>query len=94
MEEMRNMLRHRHQGEGPPFKLRTGVFDSSTREALPTDVTRNFIRSVDVLVTEADKDLMKALSNQDTLQNELARLANEFKGVRLFCSIVVSGLIN
>jgi len=88
------MLRHRQQGEGPPFKLRAGsVFDSSSRQALPTDVTRNFILSVDVLVTEADKDLVKALSNQDTLQNELAQLANEFKDVRLFGSMVVSGLI-
>lgn len=79
------MLRHRQQGEGTPFKLRGGsVFDLSTRQTSLTDVSRNFIRSVDVLVTEADKDLTKALSNQDILLNELVRLANEVKDVSLF----------
>jgi septal ring factor EnvC (AmiA/AmiB activator) len=54
---------------------------SSTHQpiSLIHDTSKNFIRSVDVLVTEADKDLTKATKNQDALQAELARLAEEFK---------------
>jgi len=83
MEEMRNLLKHRQQGESTPFRGRTGsIFDTPTRPtATHNDATRNFGRGLDVLVMEADKDLLKALSNQDSLQNELNRLAEEFKEV-------------
>jgi len=43
--------------------------------------TGEFVRQVDSLVTEADKDLANAQSSQEALQNELARLAAEFKEV-------------
>jgi hypothetical protein len=43
----------------------------------------DFVRQVDSLVSEADKDLANAQSSQETLQNELTRLAAEFKEVNL-----------
>lgn len=73
------MLRHRQQGEGTPVKRRVGsVFDTPTHQT-HNDTSQNFTRSVDVLVTEADKDLVKAIKNQDAIQAELARLAEEFR---------------
>ena len=83
---MRNLLKHRQQGEGTPFRGRTGsIFDTPTRPTMThNDSTRNFVRSLDVLAMEADKDLLKALSSQDNLQNELSRLAEEFKEARVF----------
>lgn len=76
---MRNLLKHRQQGEGTPLRRRVGsIFDTPTNHAY-NDTSKNFIRSVDVLVIEADKDLTKAIKNQDTLQAELVRLAEDFK---------------
>ena len=79
MDEMRNMFKHRQQGEGTPLRRHVGsVFDTAINQT-QADTPKNFIRSVDVLVTESEKDLVKAIRNQDTLQAELARLAEEFK---------------
>ena len=73
------MLKHRQQGEGTPLRRHVGgVFDTASYQT-QADTPKNFIRSVDVLVTEADKDLLKAIRNQDALQAELARLTEEFK---------------
>lgn len=79
MEEMRNLLKHRQQGDGTPVRRRVGnILDTPTNQT-HNDTPKSFIRSVDVLVTEADKDLIKAIKNQDALQAELFRLAEEFK---------------
>jgi hypothetical protein len=89
MEEMRNLLKNRQQGEGTPLRRHLlqktplpggvgSIFDTPTNQT-HIDTSKHFIRSVDVLVTEADKDLMRAIKNQDALQAELARLAEEFK---------------
>ena len=76
---MRSLLKHRQQGEGTPLRRRVGsIFDTPTNQT-HSDTPKNFIRSVDILVTEADKDLTKAIKNQDALQAELSRLAEEFK---------------
>lgn len=78
---MRNMLKHRQQGESSPFRRKTGsVFDTPTNKPALNDAS-TFSRTVEVLVDEADKDLVKAISNQEVLQNELEKLAAEFKEV-------------
>ncbi|KAF9534699.1 hypothetical protein CPB83DRAFT_780431 [Crepidotus variabilis] len=79
MEEMRNLLKHRQQGEATPYRKRTGsIFDTPTKKP-PANDTSTFARTVEVLVDEADKDLVKALNNQVTLENDMLRLAAEFK---------------
>ncbi|CAA7260055.1 unnamed protein product [Cyclocybe aegerita] len=80
MEEMRNLLKHRQAGDGTPRnRPRAGsLFDTPTRTPPGTDVA-SFTRSIGILVTEADKDLVKAQASQDALQKDLARLAAEFK---------------
>ncbi|KAJ3506741.1 hypothetical protein NLJ89_g6700 [Agrocybe chaxingu] len=80
MEEMRNLLKHRQAGDGTPRnRPRAGsLFDTPTRTPPGTDIA-SFTRSIGVLVTEADKDLVKAQASQDALQKDLTRLAAEFK---------------
>jgi len=83
---MRNLLKHRSQAEGgTPRRVRNGsIFDTPSRASTSSDAN-NFTRTVDVLVSEADRDLGRALSSQEALQNELARLAAEFKDVCSLC---------
>lgn len=77
MEEMRNLI-GRRQEDTPRSRTRTAVFAAPSRASSETSEVG---RTIDMLVADADKDLAKAQSNQDILQNELRRLASEFKEV-------------
>ncbi|KDR83964.1 hypothetical protein GALMADRAFT_133349 [Galerina marginata CBS 339.88] len=78
LEEMRSLI-GRRQGEGPPrTRPRSGTLDGPSRSSVTTDAG-NLVKTIEVLATEAEKDLTNAQSNQDALQAELARLAAEFK---------------
>lgn len=77
LEEMRNLI-GRRQDVTPRSRPRSGTVGTPSRTPIVGD-TGEFVRQVDSLATEADKDLANALSSQETLQNELARLAAEFK---------------
>ncbi|KAF8812237.1 hypothetical protein BYT27DRAFT_7182669 [Phlegmacium glaucopus] len=76
MEEMRNLI-GRRQEDTPRSRTRTAVFATPSRA--PSETSEEASRAIDMLVADADKDLVKAQSNQDILQNELRRLASEFK---------------
>lgn len=76
---MRNLIGKRN-ADGTPIKLRTAIFDTPGRQSTGSDPS-DFIRTVDVLVGEADKELARADANQDSLKTELARLAAGFKEV-------------
>ena len=78
MEEMRNLI-GRRQDETPRSRIRTAVFATPTRAS--SETSEEVGRTLDMLVADVDKDLAKAQSNQDILQNELRRLASEFKEV-------------
>ncbi|PPQ64623.1 hypothetical protein CVT24_008360 [Panaeolus cyanescens] len=78
LEEMRNLIGKRN-ADGTPVKLRASIFDTPTRHSLTGNDSNDFMRTVDVLVAEADKELVRADANQDSLKVELARLASAFK---------------
>ena len=78
MEEMRNLI-GRRQEETPRSRPRTAIFSTPSRTS--SETSEEVSRTIDMLVADADQDLVKAQSNQDTLQNELRRLASEFKEV-------------
>ena len=78
MEEMRNLI-GRRQEETPRSRPRTAIFTTPSRTS--SETSEEVSRTIDILVADADQDLLKAQSNQDTLQNELRRLASEFKEV-------------
>ena len=79
MEEMRNLI-GRRQEETPRGRTRTAaVFAIPSRTSSETSEEVN--QTFDMLVADADQDLVKAQSHQDILQNELRRLASEFKEV-------------
>ena len=83
MEEMRNLI-GRRQEETPRGRTRTAIFTTPSRTSSETsDASRTIdtSRTIDMLVADADQDLVKAQSHQDILQNELRRLASEFKEV-------------
>ena len=78
MEEMRNLI-GRRQEDTPRSRTRTAVFATPSR--ISSETSEEVNRTFDMLVADTDKDLVKAQSNQDVLQNELRRLASEFKEV-------------
>ena len=80
MEEMRNLI-GRRQEETPRGRTRTAIFTTPSRTSSETEEVS---RTIDMLVADADQNLVKAQSNQDVLQNELRRLASEFKEVLQF----------
>ena len=85
MEEMRNLI-GRRQEETPRGRTRTAIFTTPSRTS--SETSEEVSRTIDMLVADADQDLVKAQSNQDILQNELRRLASEFKEVlRTFLAV-------
>jgi protein ECT2 len=75
---MRNLI-GRRQEDIPRGRTRTAVFAIPPRTS--SETSEEVSRTLDMLVTDADQDLVKAQSHQDILQNELRRLASEFKEV-------------
>ena len=75
---MRNLI-GRRQEETPRSRPRTAIFTTPSRTS--SETFEEVGRTIDTLAAEADQDLVKAQSNQDILQNELRRLASEFKEV-------------
>ena len=78
MEEMRNLI-GRRQEETPRGRARTAALAIPSRTS--SETSEEVSGTFDKLVADADQDLVKAQSHQDILQNELRRLASEFKEV-------------
>jgi hypothetical protein len=77
MEEMRQLIEQR-QGEGTPRSKARNLFGTPTREMGRPE---HLCRSMDGLLSEADKDLTRASSNYDSLQNLLKQFSTTFKEV-------------
>lgn len=85
MEEMQKLLSHRQSGDGTP-RLRAGsifserpstpVLSSSTQ---PDHVTR----SINMLASEAEQALSRAMTGQETLEQNVHALSGQFKEVCL-----------
>ena len=88
---MRNLI-GRRQEETPRCRTRTAIFTTPSRTS--SETSEEVSRTLDMLVADADQDLVKAQSNQDILPNELRRLASEFKEVLLniffSCLVIVN----
>jgi hypothetical protein len=80
MEEMRQLIGRRQLDGTPRSRPRSTVFDppsQSTNNANVADVTR----SIEALVSEAERDLSKAVSCQETLQKDIVEVAAGLKEV-------------
>jgi len=75
MEEMRNMI-GRRQGESTP-KSRPW---SGTVDTIKSN-NDELVRSVQMIASEADQGLARAMSNQDDLQTRLKEMATELAEV-------------
>lgn len=82
MEEMRLLIAKRSgdSNSTPRSKGRSTMFDSPTRESSTTSMD-GFTRSVEILVVDADRDLTRAQSSQERLQDNVKQLAADFKTV-------------
>jgi chromosome segregation ATPase len=78
LEEMRNLIGRRQEATPRDTRPRNGPVFTASRTSTAGDAGE-FVQQVDSLVSEADKDLANAQSNQEALQTELTRLAAEFK---------------
>jgi CHAT domain-containing protein len=80
MEEMRQLI-GRRQGDGTPrSRARSIVLDTPTRNSTSVNIA-DLSRSIDMLVSDADKDLSRAASNQEALQRDLKQVAIQLKEV-------------
>ncbi|KAF9481824.1 hypothetical protein BDN70DRAFT_875770 [Pholiota conissans] len=78
LEEMRNLI-GRRQGEGTPrTRPRSGTLDNPARPPSMSDANI-FIRTIDNLVNEVDRDLSSAQETAQTLQTELSKMTSQFR---------------
>ncbi|RDB22757.1 hypothetical protein Hypma_010026 [Hypsizygus marmoreus] len=79
MEEMRLLIGRRQlEGEGTPRTRARSVFDTPTRSTTPANIG-DASRSIEMLASEAEKDLARAVSNQEALQHDLKQVSVELK---------------
>ncbi|KAF9464393.1 hypothetical protein BDZ94DRAFT_1161981 [Collybia nuda] len=78
MEEMRQLI-GRRQGEGTPRSrpFSTAV-DTPTRNATSINIS-DLSRTIDTLVSDTDKNLSRATSNQEALQRDFKQVATQLK---------------
>lgn len=79
---MRQLIGKRFEAEGTP-RSRLGALPGSPAPLRSSDSfpAEGIARSLQELVSEADKDLSRAISNHGTLQDDLKLLAADFKEV-------------
>jgi hypothetical protein len=73
MEEMRQLI-GRRQGEGTPR--------SQSRSVANDSLSSGFARSLELLVSEAESDLTRAISSSENLRDDIKQLTADFKEVR------------
>lgn len=80
MEEMRALIGRRQAGELTPVaRTRSSIFDAP--RSLPSSGSDEVSRKLEDLISDADKNLLQALSRQEALQDELKNLATQFREV-------------
>lgn len=81
MEEMRQLI-GRRQAEGTPrSRPRSTIFDTPSQSSTHTNVV-DALRSLETLASEADKDLSRAVSFQETLRQNIVEMAVDCREVR------------
>lgn len=86
MEEMRALIGKRQTADFLPAvrAQRTNIFGETTSRVLPaaSGGSDEFSRKLEDLISDVDKNLVQALSHQETLQNELKTLSTQLREVR------------
>lgn len=87
MEEMRALIGKRQTADHLPAvrAQRTNIFGEMTSRVLPAASgggSDEFSRKIEDLFSDADKNLVQALSHQETLQTELKTLTTQLREVR------------
>jgi len=86
MEEMRALIGKRQTADLLPVvrAQRTNIFGETTSRVLPaaSGGSDEFSRKLEDLFSDVDKNLVQALSHQETLQNELKTLSTQLREVR------------
>jgi len=78
LEEMRQLIGKR-AGEGTPRSRPRSVVDAPTTPSLDKSRAEDLARLIDESVSEADKSLLRAVSNQEALGVDLKLLAADLK---------------
>jgi hypothetical protein len=84
MEEMRQLIGRRQLDVTPRSRPRSAVFDPPSQSKSHTNVA-DVSRSIEALVSEAERDLCKAVSCQETLQKDIVGVAAGLKEVGQPC---------
>jgi hypothetical protein len=81
MEEMRQLI-GRRQGEGTPRSHPRSTANDTPSRGPGSAGGDGFARSLELLASEAENDLIRAVSSHESLQSDLKRLTTDFKEVR------------
>lgn len=77
MEEMRQLIGRRQADGTPRSRPRSAIFDTSSQSSTHANV----VDSIGALVSEADRDLSRAVSFQETLRQDIVEMAAGFREV-------------
>jgi hypothetical protein len=82
MEEMRALIGKRQTADLPPVARtqRTGIFEAP-RPLPSSGASDDVSRKLEDLISDVDKNLVQALSHQETMQNELKIITAQFREV-------------
>ncbi|KAF9006585.1 hypothetical protein BDQ17DRAFT_1302996 [Cyathus striatus] len=78
LEEMRNLIAKRQTDTGTP-KRKFPSTDFDTPKSTSSSNIDSFIRSVNLLITQADNDIIRALSSHEALEIELSQVTSELQ---------------
>jgi protein ECT2 len=81
MEEMRQLIGRRQADGTPRSRPRSTVFDTPTSQSSAQANVIDVSRSIETLASEADKDLSRAVSCQETLRQDIVEVATGLKEV-------------
>jgi hypothetical protein len=81
LNEMRQLIGKRFETEGTPRSRLGGLPSSPALRTTDSFPAEDIAKSLQELVCEAEKDLTRAISNHETLQDDLKLLAADFKEV-------------
>jgi len=81
MEEMRQLIGRRQADGTPRSRSRSTAFDMPSQSSAPAKMI-DVLRSIETLASEADQDLSRAVSCQETLQKDIVEVTTGLKEVR------------
>lgn len=81
---MRNLISRRVAGDGPNRARSRSVVESAAPASTSSTSLDEQVKLIDDAASEAEKDLVRAISNHEALETDLRQLVENFREVSAF----------